>query len=125
MGSAMLEQAVEIALRMGEAVPLQDKEYVISFALRTGDKELTDKLASELAVPDADREAVCQRFGVMAGHMPGWISDIEGLLAAIGIYGAQEGNALKALEGFLSAYGVDFPTEKAHGCAGRPEETLR
>ncbi len=132
MGSAVLEQAAGMALRMGDAVPLADKEYILQFALRTGDRELTGKLASELAVPGADKEAVRQRFGVMAGFMPGWISGIEELLAALEMYRAQEGKALGILAEINSAYGIGLPgetareplQEKAWRYAGKPEEII-
>lgn len=106
MGSTVLEQAAETACQMGDPVPLADKEYILQFALRTGDRELTDKLASELAAPDAGRGAVRKRFDVMAGFMPGWISDIEGLLAALEIYRVQEGKAINNLMEIYSAYGI-------------------
>lgn len=103
-----LKQTAQMVCRMGESLSGADKEYVVQFAFRTGDGELTNKLIDELIQPEADREAVYQRFNALADFQPDWIRDIENLLVSLELYRVQEEQAIKTLAEILSAYGVEL-----------------
>lgn len=108
MGLIALERTAEMVSRMGDSLSGADKEYVVQFAFRTGDGELTNKLIDELIQPDADKKAVYRRFGTMVDFQPDWIQSIENLLVSLEMYRLQEEKALKALTEILSAYGLEL-----------------
>lgn len=107
-----LTRTAEMVSRMGEALSEADKEYVVQFAFRTGDGELTNKLIDELTNPDADRQAVYRRFETMVDFQPDWIRGIENLLVSLEMYRVQEERAVKALSALLSAYGINLSQEE-------------
>lgn len=133
MGLLALKQTAEMVCRMGEILSGADKEYVVQFAFRTGDGELTNKLIDELIKPGADKEAVYQRFNTLAGFQPDWIKSIENLLVSLELYRVQEENALRTLTEILSAYGIELSEteirelspEKIREYAGRTETMQR
>lgn len=107
-----LTRTAEMVSRMGEALSEADKEYVVQFAFRTGDGELTNKLIDELTNPDADRQAVYRRFETMVDFQPDWIRGIENLLVSLEMYRVQEERTVKALSALLSAYGINLSQEE-------------
>lgn len=107
-----LTRTAEMISRMGEALSEADKEYVVQFAFRTGDGELTNKLIDELTNPDADRQAVYRRFETMVDFQPDWIRGIENLLVSLEMYRVQEERTVKALSALLSAYGINLSQEE-------------
>lgn len=132
MGLVALKQTAQMVCRMGESLSGADKEYVVQFAFRTGDGELTNKLIDELIQPEADREAVYQRFYALADFQPDWIRGVENLLVSLELYRVQEEQAIKTLAEILSAYGIELSEkairelspEEIRECAGR-EETMQ
>ncbi|MCM1497903.1 MAG: hypothetical protein NC124_05500 [Clostridium sp.] len=112
MGFAALKQTAQTVCQMGEALSGADKECVAAFAFRTGDRELTNKLIDELTQPEADREAVYQRFNAMTDFQPDWIRSIENLLVSLELYRVREEKALKTLAEILSAYGIEVSEEE-------------
>ncbi len=108
MGLVALKQTAQMVCRMGESLSGADKEYVVQFAFRTGDGELTNKLIDELIQPEADREAIYQRFNALADFQPDWIRGIENLLVSLELYRVQEEQAIKTLAEILSAYGIEL-----------------
>lgn len=112
MGLAALTRTAEMVSRIGAALTEADKEYVVQFAFRTGDGELTNKLIDELTEPDADRQAVYRRFETMVDFRPDWIRGIENLLVSLEMYRVQEERAVKALAAMLSAYGINLSEDE-------------
>ncbi len=112
MGLAVLTRTAEMVGQMKAALTEADKEYVVQFAFRTGDGELTNKLIDELIKPDADRQAVFRRFETMTDFRPDWIRGIENLLVSLEMYRVQEERALKALSAMLSAYGINLSEDE-------------
>lgn len=112
MGLNALQQAVETAGQMGDALSGADREYVVQFAFQTGDTELTNKLLDELSQPDADREAVYRRFNALTDFKPDWIRSIENLLVSIEMYRIQEEKAVQTLTEILSAFGMEFSVQE-------------
>lgn len=108
MGLVALTHTAEMVGQMGAALTEADKEYVVQFAFRTGDGELTNKLIDELTKPDVDRQAVYRRFETMVDFRPDWIRGIENLLVSLEMYRVQEERAVKALAAMLSAYGLNL-----------------
>lgn len=133
MGLVALKQTAQMVCRMGEALSGADKEYVVQFAFRTGDEELTNKLIDELIQPGADRESVYQRFNALADFQPDWIRGIENLLVSLELYRVQEEQAIKTLAEILSAYGIELSekeirelsSEEIREYAGRAEAMQR
>lgn len=133
MGLLELNQTAQMVCRMGEMLSGADKEYVIQFAFRTGDGELTNKLIDELIQPGVDRETVYQRFNALTDFQPDWIKQIENLLVSLELYRMQEENAIRTLTAILSAYGIELSEkeirelspEKIRECAGRVETMQR
>lgn len=120
MGLVALKQTTQMVCQMGESLSGADKEYVVQFAFRTGNKELTDKLIDELIQPEVDRKAVYQRFNALVDFQPDWIKSIENLLVSLELYRVQEENALKTLTEILSAYGIELSEKEIRELS--PEE---
>lgn len=108
MGLTALKRTTEIVNRMGQTLSEADKEFVVQFAFRTGDGELTNKLIDELIHPDSDRKLVYEKFEAMADFQPDWIRGIENLLVSLEMYRMQEEKAVKTLSELLSAYGISL-----------------
>lgn len=133
MEHVALKRTAQMVCRMGETLSGADKEYVVQFAFRTGDGELTNKLIDELIQPGADREAVYQRFNALTDFQPDWIKRIENLIVSLELYRVQEEKALKTLTEILSAYGIELSEkeirelapEKIREYVGRAETIQR
>lgn len=133
MEHVAFKRTAQMVCQMGENLSGADKEYVVQFAFRTGDGELTNKLIDELIQPGADREAVYQRFNALTDFQPDWIKSIENLIVSLELYRVQEEKALKTLTEILSAYGIDLSEieirelapEKIREYAGRAETIQR
>lgn len=101
-------QTAEKVCQVGVPLSAADKEYVVQFAFRTGDGQLTNKLIDELIQPGADKAAVYRRFNTMIDFQPDWVQSIENLLVSLEMYRMQEEKTLKALEEIFSAYGIEL-----------------
>lgn len=107
-----LAQTVEKVWQIGMPLSASDKEYVVQFAFRTGDGELTNKLIDELIQTGTDKTAVYQRFNTMVDFQPDWVQSIENLLVSLEMYRIQEEKVLKALTEIFSAYGIEVSEEE-------------
>lgn len=133
MGLIALERTAEMVCRLGGSLSEADKEYVVQFAFRTNDGELTNKLIDELIQPGADKAAVYRRFGTMVDFQPDWVQSIENLLVSLELYRVQEEKALKTLSELLSVYGLELSEqeirelspEKVREYVGRTESVQR
>lgn len=90
----------------------RDKEFVVQFAFRTNDRELTNKLIDELTDTGADRDAVCRKYQALTGFKPDWILRIENLLVSLEMYRVQEEQAVKTLSELLSACGISMSEDE-------------
>ena len=90
----------------------RDLEFVVQFAFRTNDRELTNKLVDELAAAGADRDAVCRKYQALTGSQPDWIQKIENLLVSLEMYRVQEEQAVKTLSELLSACGISISEDE-------------
>ena len=95
MGLAAVTETAELFRQKNVSMTERDKEFVVQFAFRTNDRELTNKLIDELADAGADRDAVCRKYQALTGFTPDWIQRIEGLLISLEMYRVQGEQAVK------------------------------
>ena len=60
MGLVAVTETAQMFQQKNIVLTERDKEFVVQFAFRTNDRELTNKLVDELAAAGADRDAVCR-----------------------------------------------------------------
>lgn len=112
MGLKAVTETAEMFRKKNLSMTERDKEFVVQFAFRTNDKELTDKLIDELTDEGADRDAVCRKYQALTGFMPDWIQRIENLLVSLEMYRVQEEQAVKTLSELLSACGISMSEDE-------------
>ena len=112
MGLVAVSETVQMFRQKNIVLTERDKEFVVQFAFRTNDRELTDKLIDELAGAGADRDAVCRKYQTLTGFVPDWIKRIENLLVSLEMYRVQEEQAVKALSELLSACGISMSEDE-------------
>ena len=112
MGLKAVTETAELFRQKNISMTERDKEFVVQFAFRTNDKELTDKLIDELTDEGADRDAVCRKYQALTGFMPDWIQRIENLLVSLEMYRVQEEQAVKTLSELLSACGISMSEDE-------------
>ncbi len=112
MGLAAVTETAELFRQKNISMTERDKEFVVQFAFRTNDKELTNKLVDELTEAGADRDAVCRKYQALTGFTPDWIQRIENLLISLEMYRVQEEQAVKTLSELLSACGISMSEDE-------------
>lgn len=92
----------------------EEKEFVVRFAFKTSDQELTDKLIGELAEARDGEEAqnIRKKYSAMHDAKPAWVNQIENLLVSIEMYRIEEQKAINRLATVLGAYGIDVSEEE-------------
>lgn len=114
MSLAVISETMNDIAVTGHTFTSEEKEFVVQFAFKTGDRDLTNKLIDELMVSE-DEEAyknVMQKYSVMHDVKPVWVSQIENLLVAIEMYRVEEAKAIDRLAKVLGAYGIDVTEEE-------------
>ena len=112
MGLAAVTETAQMFQQKNIVLTERDKEFVVQFAFRTNDRELTNKLVDELAAEGADRDAVCRKYQTLTGFVPDWIQRIENLLISLEMYRVQEEQAVKTLSELLSACGISMSEDE-------------
>ena len=112
MGLIAVTETAELFRQKNISMTERDKEFVVQFAFRTNDRELTNKLIDELMDEGADRNAVCRKYQTLTGFVPDWIQRIENLLISLEMYRVQEEQAVKTLSELLSACGISMSEEE-------------
>ena len=112
MGLIAVTETAELFRQKNISMTERDKEFVVQFAFRTNDRELTNKLIDELADAGADRDAVCRKYQALTGFTPDWIQRIENLLISLEMYRVQEEQAVKTLSELLSACGISMSEDE-------------
>ena len=112
MGLAAVTETAELFRQKNISMTERDKEFVVQFAFRTNDRELTNKLTRELADAGADRDAVCRKYQALTGFTPDWIQRIENLLVSLEMYRVQEEQAVKTLSELLSVCGISMSEDE-------------
>lgn len=112
MSLVAISETVEV-LNHKQPIPAEEeKQFVVQFAFKTGDKELTNKLIDELSAPEKDREAIISKYTALVDMKPLWLEHIENLLVAIEMYRIEEEKAVKRLADVLNAYGIDVTIDE-------------
>ena len=112
MGLIAVKETAELLRRKNISMTERDTEFVVQFAFRINDRELTEKLIDELAADGADRDAICRKYQTLTGFVPDWIQRIENLLISLEMYRVQEEQAVKTLSELLSACGISMSEEE-------------
>lgn len=112
MGLVAVTETAQMFRQKNIVLTERDKEFVVQFAFRTNDRELTNKLIDELAEAGADRDAVCRKYQTLTGFAPDWIQRIENLLVSLEMYRVQEEQAVKTLSELLSACGISMSEDE-------------
>lgn len=112
MGLAAVTETAQMFQQKNIVLTERDKEFVVQFAFRTNDRELTNKLIDELMDEGADRNAVCRKYQTLTGFVPDWIQRIENLLISLEMYRVQEEQAVKTLSELLSACGISMSEDE-------------
>ncbi len=114
MSLAVISETMNDIAVTGHTFTSEEKEFVVQFAFKTGDKELTNKLIDELMVSEDEETSknVMQKFSALHDVKPVWVSQIENLLVAIEMYRVEEAKAIDRLAKVLGAYGIDVTEEE-------------
>ncbi len=114
MSLAVISETMNDIAVTGHTFTSEEKEFVVQFAFKTGDKELTNKLIDELMVSEDEETSknVMKKFSVLHDVKPVWVSQIENLLVAIEMYRVEEAKAIDRLAKVLGAYGIDVTEEE-------------
>ena len=112
MGLIAVTETAELFRQKNISMTERDKEFVVQFAFRTNDKELTNKLIDELTEAGADRDTVCRKYQALTGSQLDWIQKIENLLVSLEMYRVQEEQAVKTLSELLSACGISMSEDE-------------
>lgn len=90
------------------------KEFVVQFAFKTANKDLTSQLIEELRQSENETEStqIIQQYSAVIQEKPSWVSQIENLLAALETYRIGEEKAINRLADVLSAYGINVSAEE-------------
>lgn len=115
MGLQEISEATKTMACVTHSFSEAEKEFILQFACKTGDKELTNKLIDELMNGEKDQETVFGKYQTMVDFRPDWLNRIENLLVALEMYRQEEEKAVKHLSDILSAYHIEVPEEELRG----------
>ncbi|MFA9375629.1 MAG: hypothetical protein ACERKZ_02630 [Lachnotalea sp.] len=104
------EKAETVAQKL--LISKAEQLFVVEFAFKTSDKELTNKLIDELAVPNKNTDSIIAKYEAMLDEKPVWIGQIENLLIALEMYRIEEEKAINRLADILNAYGIDVTADE-------------
>lgn len=114
MGLLMISETMNDICKVSHSFTNEEKEFIVQFAFKTSDKELTNKLIDELveSVDEAGSKRIMEKYSVMYDVKPAWVSQIENLLVSIEMYRIQEQKAINRLAEVLGAYGIDVSVDE-------------
>lgn len=114
MSLTIISETVSELCKTGHHFTDSEKEFVVQFAFRSGNKALTNKLIDELVSCETEMEAdkVLNQYSMMFAEKPYWVSQIENLLVSIEMFRLEEAKAINRLAEVLTAYGVDVSEEQ-------------
>ena len=114
MGLTIINETVTSLCKTKHSFSDGEKEFVVQFAFKSGDKSLTNQLIDELSQCEDGQESqrVMEQYAGMIDMKPVWVSQIENLLISIEMYRIEEEKAINRLAEVLTAYGVDVTEEQ-------------
>lgn len=121
MNLDMIGQTLAKIQKVNDTFTDKEKEFMLQFAFKTGDKELVNSLTAELMKSDGEEQTTCimGKYQTMYDAKPQWVDSIENLLVAIELYRLEEEKAVNRLADLLSVYGI------AIGADGRKSFALK
>lgn len=114
MSLLMISEIMEEKQELLGTLADYEKEFVVQFAFKTSDQELTGNLIQELAeARDGDEtKQIMQKYTAVYDQKPLWVNQIENLLVSIEIYRVEQERAITRLSQILGAYGIDVSEEE-------------
>lgn len=114
MSLLMISEIMEEKQELLGTLADYEKEFVVQFAFKTSDQELTGKLIQKLAeARDGDEtKQIMQKYTAVYDQKPLWVNQIENLLVSIEIYRVEQERAITRLSQILGAYGIDVSEEE-------------
>lgn len=114
MGLTIISETVSEMCKVAHSFSDGEKEFVVQFAFKSGDKTLTNQLIDELSQCEDGQESqsIMEQYAKMIDMKPMWVSQIENLLVSIEMYRIEEEKAINRLAEVLTAYGVDVTEEQ-------------
>jgi len=114
MNLAMVNESTEIMKERNHLFTLSEKEFIVRFAFKSGDRESTNKLIDELieARDEIESQQIIQKYSSMHQIKPQWVEQIENLLVALEMYRIEEEKAINRLAEILGAYRIDVTLEE-------------
>ena len=114
MGLTIISETVTEMCKLKHSFSDGEKEFVVQFAFKSGDKTLTNQLIDELFQCEDGQESqsIMEQYAKMIDMKPHWVSQIENLLVSIEMYRIEEEKAINRLAEVLTAYGVDVTEEQ-------------
>lgn len=114
MGLTVISETMSEMCKLKHSFSDGEKEFVVQFAVRSGDKNLTNQLIDELSECENGQESqsVMEKYAKMIDMKPFWVTQIENLLISIEMYRLEEEQAINRLAEVLTAYGVDVTEEQ-------------
>lgn len=86
----------------------EERKFILEFAFKSQDKELTKQLIMELMNSDRSSQMVMNRFTALLDQKPAWLAQIENLLVALEMYRIEEEKAINRLTEIMRAYEIDI-----------------
>ena len=114
MNLEIVEEATFIMNEANHLFSESEKEFVVQFAFKSGNKDLTSQLIEELRQADNDTKSlqIIQKYSAMIYEKPNWVEQIENLLVALEMYRMEEEKAINRLADILSAYSINVSVEE-------------
>jgi len=89
----------------------EEKRFVLEFAFKSQDMELTQHLIKELMDLYKNPQEVRKKYGALLDQRPIWLSQIENLLVALEMYRVEEEKAINRLAEIMNAYNINISEE--------------
>lgn len=91
----------------------EEKDFVVQFAFRSGNKEDTISLIEALAHSSdkSESEEIMVTYRAKHDMKPAWVEQVENLLVALEMYRIEEERAINHLSEILTAFGIDVSVD--------------
>ena len=108
----LVEDTIETISKKQGVLTEADIQFIIQFAFKTDDAELTQKMIGDFTEEGKDSKALMQKYEAALDVKPKWLDQIENLLVAIEMYRIEEEKAVNRLADVLGAYGIHVSAEE-------------
>lgn len=114
MNLEIIEEAAFVMNESKHDFTESQKEFVVQFAFKSANKDLTSQLIEELRHSENETESaqIIQNYSAMILEKPNWVAQIENLLVALEMYRIEEEKAINRLADILCAYGINVSVEE-------------